>query len=380
MAETENLTLPLLEAGQAQKHVTLNEALRLLDAMVQLAVTSVASTPPASPDEGARYIVGAGASGGWSGHEDDIALRRDGAWMFVAPRAGFVAFNQDTGRLLFYADGGDGWIDLFAEAALDNVARVGVATTADATNRLSVRAPAVLHTAVYASDGGSGDAQFKLNKEAAGDTASLLFQSNFSGRAEIGLVGDDDLHLKVSADGAAWTGALTIGRTNGHLGLGAAPDSGSGSAILTSMITDPAANWLSASAIFDSSTNGIGFAARRARGTPASPTAMLAGDRFFGYYGSGYHSGGAWGANVVAFQGVAEENLTGSAQGTRLDFATTAVGAASRRTIVQFRANGTLHLVPASSAPSSPENGQIYYDSTLGKFRGYAAGAWADLN
>ena len=47
---TTHLGLPYLLAAQAQKHVTHNEALRLLDAMVQLSVLDRTRTaPPASP-------------------------------------------------------------------------------------------------------------------------------------------------------------------------------------------------------------------------------------------------------------------------------------------------------------------------------------------
>ena len=45
-----HLLLPYILAAQAQKHVTHNEALRLLDAMVQLSVLNLSLTaPPASP-------------------------------------------------------------------------------------------------------------------------------------------------------------------------------------------------------------------------------------------------------------------------------------------------------------------------------------------
>ena len=45
-----HLLLPYLLAAQAQKHVTVNEALRLLDGLVQLAVLDRHLTaPPASP-------------------------------------------------------------------------------------------------------------------------------------------------------------------------------------------------------------------------------------------------------------------------------------------------------------------------------------------
>ena len=47
---TPNLALPLIAGNQAQKHVTVNEALRLLDGLVQLTVLDRHLTaPPASP-------------------------------------------------------------------------------------------------------------------------------------------------------------------------------------------------------------------------------------------------------------------------------------------------------------------------------------------
>jgi len=56
-----HLLLPYLLASQAQKHVTHNEALRLLDGLVQLAVLDRdLTTPPGRPADGDRYIVGIG--------------------------------------------------------------------------------------------------------------------------------------------------------------------------------------------------------------------------------------------------------------------------------------------------------------------------------
>ena len=48
--ETMRLQLPLLQPAQAQKHVTHNDALRLLDGLVQLSVLDRTRTaPPGSP-------------------------------------------------------------------------------------------------------------------------------------------------------------------------------------------------------------------------------------------------------------------------------------------------------------------------------------------
>ena len=53
MDDTPNLGLPYIMAAQSQKHVTHNEAIRVLDAMVQLAVLDRdLSAPPVSPAEG----------------------------------------------------------------------------------------------------------------------------------------------------------------------------------------------------------------------------------------------------------------------------------------------------------------------------------------
>ena len=74
-----HLGLPYLLAAQAQKHVTHNEALRLLDAMVQLSVLDrTRTTPPASPADGDRHLVASGATGLWAGWDLNVAFWVDG--------------------------------------------------------------------------------------------------------------------------------------------------------------------------------------------------------------------------------------------------------------------------------------------------------------
>ena len=46
MADSPNLVLPYLAANQSQKHVTVNEALRRLDTLVQITVQSAALAAP----------------------------------------------------------------------------------------------------------------------------------------------------------------------------------------------------------------------------------------------------------------------------------------------------------------------------------------------
>lgn len=54
-----------------------------------------------------------------------------------------------------------------------------------------------------------------INRAGATDTASVLLQSDWSGRAEIGLTGDDRLGIKVSPDGTDWSTALVADPATG---------------------------------------------------------------------------------------------------------------------------------------------------------------------
>jgi hypothetical protein len=106
MTDTPRLALPVIEAAQAQKHVTHNEALVLLDALVQLAVESRAlSAPPGAPAEGACYIPAPGASGAWSGLDGQIALYSGGGWLKITPVSGLKAWVKAERATVTYEDG-----------------------------------------------------------------------------------------------------------------------------------------------------------------------------------------------------------------------------------------------------------------------------------
>ncbi len=215
MTDTVNLALPCIEGSQAQKHVTHNDALRILDTLVQLAVLDRDLTaPPGTPAEGQRWIVKSGATGAWAGHNNAIAAWQDGAWQFSAPKTGWVAFVADEGTLLVW--NGTAWGDFFSTVtSVQNLALLGVGTTADSTNPLSAKLNNMLLTAKTVAEGGDGNLRVKLNKESAAKTLSFLFQDNFSGRAEVGLTGDDDFHFKVTPDGSTWLEAILIDRSTG---------------------------------------------------------------------------------------------------------------------------------------------------------------------
>lgn len=217
MTDTANLGLPCIEGSQAQKHVTHNEALRILDTLVQLAVLDRDLTaPPGSPTEGQRWIVKTGATGAWAGHANAIAAWQDGVWQFSAPQIGWLAYVVDEGALLAWT--GSVWADaITALTSLNNMTLLGVGATADTTNPFSAKLNNTLFVGTTVAEGGTGDLRVKLSKESAAKTLSLLFQDNYSGRAEIGLTGDDNFHFKVSPDGSTWLDALVVDKSTGRV-------------------------------------------------------------------------------------------------------------------------------------------------------------------
>jgi len=212
-SNTPRAQLPLLAAAQAQKHVTHNDALLQLDALMFARFLSRnVSTPPATPADGDTYLVKASATGAWTGQNGQIAYANGGVWRFAAPFTGLTAYVVDEAKLIVF--NGTAFVDYASTLALQNVPLIGVNASADATNKFAVSSSALLFNNI-----GNG-VQVKLNKNAAADTASILYQTGFSGRAEIGLTGDDKFHFKVSPNGSSFTEALCIDNASANLGVG----------------------------------------------------------------------------------------------------------------------------------------------------------------
>jgi hypothetical protein len=206
MTNTNNLSIPLVVQSQAQKEVTINEAFYILEALQNRGVVDKdLATPPSSPAAGDAYIVAASPTGAWAGKAKNIAYYNAG-WKFIAPNEGLLIWVNDENKI--YAYDGTNWAEL-----LNNLASLGVNTSADATNKLAVSSSAILF-----NHAGAG-IQAKINKNSAGDTASYLFQTGFSGRAEFGNIGSDDFTLKVSADGSSWNDALVVDKSSGDVGV-----------------------------------------------------------------------------------------------------------------------------------------------------------------
>jgi Protein of unknown function (DUF2793) len=89
--DTPRHALPMLSVAQAHKEVTHNEALILLDFLINPLAQARTSLVPANlgvSDAGKCWIIGNAASGAWTGHEADIACWTGDAWRFISPREG----------------------------------------------------------------------------------------------------------------------------------------------------------------------------------------------------------------------------------------------------------------------------------------------------
>jgi hypothetical protein len=211
MSNTARLALPYIAPLQSQKQVTYNAAMALLDQLVQPAVKSrTTAAPPGSPAPGDTYIVAPSATDAWAGKDGRFAAWLDGSWSFLTPSNGWIAYVVDTGELALFAAGA--WTSFVTNGG-SALAKLGINAAADLGNRLAVAADGSLFT----HDGTSH--RLVINKAATVDTASLLLKDNFSGRAELGLTGDDTLRLKVSPDGSSWLEALSVAQASGLISL-----------------------------------------------------------------------------------------------------------------------------------------------------------------
>jgi hypothetical protein len=199
---TQRLQLPYMMPAQAMKHVTHNEGLQRIDAALHLSIDLTSANPPEIPSEGLTCWISASPSGDWTGQTGMIAYWQDGAWQFLSPREGWIVWFKVEEHFQFYQDGSWHDMPLPDDGQFD---RLGIGATADATNRFALSSDAAL-----LNHGPSGSQQLKINKQTSGNTASLLFQSAWTGHAEMGLAGDNGFSIKQSPDGSNWYSALVV--------------------------------------------------------------------------------------------------------------------------------------------------------------------------
>ncbi|AUM72951.1 DUF2793 domain-containing protein [Paracoccus jeotgali] len=204
---TAHLALPFIMAAQAQKHVTHNEALRLLDGIVQLAVLDRdLTTPPASPAEGARYIPAPGATGAWAGWDSSIAYWIDGAWMRIMPAPGWLAWIEAEAQLVVWT--GSVWLPVVdAMGFIAQAAAVAVAREANgATTGI-----AVLEETLTGLTGASVDSSIAIP-----DRAIVL---GVSVRTVTAVLGASSYDCGIAGEPSKFGGSLGVAAGSSNIGV-----------------------------------------------------------------------------------------------------------------------------------------------------------------
>lgn len=151
-ATSTRLLMPMMEAGQAQKERTHNEALAMLDLAVQAVVRGIGTqTPPADPATGDAWIVGDAPQGAWTGHAGMLAGWTDGGWRFVATRPGWHVW--DAGQQMVATRTAAGWENGVVRAArvvIDGTPVVGAQRPAIADPAAGDTVDAPARTAIMA--------------------------------------------------------------------------------------------------------------------------------------------------------------------------------------------------------------------------------------
>ena len=194
---TPRLSLPFLQAGQALKNITHNEALQRLDTGLYLSCSNMAADNlPADPVEGHAYVISQTPDGSLMDRIGHIGVYVSSRWAWFIPKSGWVLWDE-TGATLRVFDGSD-WAASFSESQAETLPFLGLNAAASADQRLSISSASSL----FNHDGDSH--RLTLNRASEADTASVIFQTNFGGGAELGLTGAGGFSLKISSDDGAF--------------------------------------------------------------------------------------------------------------------------------------------------------------------------------
>ena len=109
MNKSSHLNFDLIMQNQAQKEVTVNEALVAIDAILNTGVKKLfVNDPVNNPGSGDLYIVGPNPTGPWSGESYNIAYYYVNDWHFIVPNIGMTLWAQEYNQMYTYNS--NGWI------------------------------------------------------------------------------------------------------------------------------------------------------------------------------------------------------------------------------------------------------------------------------
>lgn len=110
MTTSNRLEITELAETQTDRHTVVNEMLAKLEAgACMFGAESVGdNAPPGSPAEGDIYVVGTAGTGAFSGHNEEVAIYYNGAWLFLPALSGMIAYAIDEDAY-YYHDSASAW-------------------------------------------------------------------------------------------------------------------------------------------------------------------------------------------------------------------------------------------------------------------------------
>ena len=114
-SHTGRLKLPYITQAQAQKEVTHNQALNILDVLVNTVAVSISNAPADKPNEGDIYIVGKNPQGIFDGNANNLTQLIEGCWSFYQPINYMEVMVVDKNHKFTYVNGE--WISLISTSS-----------------------------------------------------------------------------------------------------------------------------------------------------------------------------------------------------------------------------------------------------------------------
>lgn len=145
MSVTPNFNMPLLFAAQAQKEITHNEAIVLIDALLAGCVQGIANDPASLlPADGQAWIIGDAPTGSWSGRAGQVAVFTAGGWRHAPAVEGMRLYDRAANAVRMYS--GASWSDPAAVA----VPTGGAVTDSEARSAIAAIVAALRESGIIA--------------------------------------------------------------------------------------------------------------------------------------------------------------------------------------------------------------------------------------
>ena len=162
-----------IQSSQAQKHVTHNETVRLMDVLVQMSsISDQIEEPPSDAKEADCYIIPLHAKGPWAGRTDQIACIENDACRYLTPQKGLRIYVETKDCLELFD--GRNWKAVVK--VIDTSIRSNGPVT-DSQKRFAVKTQTALWSALDDTEGGDGGLMQTLNKDSSDCNLGFVFQT-----------------------------------------------------------------------------------------------------------------------------------------------------------------------------------------------------------